>query len=214
MTQSNQTQSRRLPIPWQPLLAGIVLAGFAGLLWFFYQGGGRADGPIEVVLAPEGPIKIKPEDLGGMEVPHRDVAVLKAAGGEASNALPRITQAPEEPMDLSQMDQPSAPEVKDEDSIGEQIEKLLAVEPGTTPWRVQLAAFTDLNQAENYWDIMLEDHPRLMRGLSKLIEPTTARGQQFFRLRAGPLADEAAANRLCAALTQAGKGCLTVAPPP
>ena len=199
-------------VPFPLLLSMASLAAFGGFLFYLYAARQPASGPVQIVRAPDGPIKVRPEDLGGMDVPHRDLTVLEAAEGEPATP-PKLAAPPEEPMDREALGQEASPPAGQDDPLGEQIAQLLAIPPGETAWHVQLAALSDVEKAQAYWDRLLEDHPRLLRGLSHQIEPTTARGQRFFRLRAGPLADEAAADRLCASLEAEAVGCLTVAPP-
>lgn len=85
--------------------------------------------------------------------------------------------------------------------------------PATTPpapsgkWRVQLGAFGSTQIAQNQWSAL----SRKIAPLSGL-KPSYEKAGALTRLRAGPLADRAAADRLCASAKAAGQACFTVAP--
>lgn len=86
------------------LLLAIVFVGAAAALLFvvFQQGvrtGGRNAPP--VIVAEAGPEKVKPEDPGGLDVPHQDKTVYDRVSGEAPERVERLLPEPEEPIDIS-----------------------------------------------------------------------------------------------------------------
>lgn len=74
-------------------------------------------------------------------------------------------------------------------------------------WRVQLGAYGSEAAARGQWQQMV----RSIAALSSL-RPTYEKAGALTRLRAGPLAGRAAADRTCAAAKAAGKACFVVAP--
>lgn len=78
-------------------LLAVVL--FLGVVWYAYTWGSRsaATGDIPVVTAPEGDEKVKPEDPGGMDVPHQDKLVLNQDEDGESGQVERLLPPPEEP---------------------------------------------------------------------------------------------------------------------
>ena len=74
-------------------------------------------------------------------------------------------------------------------------------------WRVQLGAFPSAKAAQSVWTKVSGK----MSGLAGL-QPSYEQYQSFTRLRVGPLADAAAAKRLCAQAKSAGQACFPVAP--
>jgi len=74
-------------------------------------------------------------------------------------------------------------------------------------WRVQLGAFPNAKAAQSVWARV----SKKMSGLSGL-QPSYEQYQSFTRLRVGPLANAAAAKRLCAQAKAAGQACFPVAP--
>ena len=74
-------------------------------------------------------------------------------------------------------------------------------------WRAQLGAYNSPAQAQAQWAVL----SRKIGALGGL-QPSYEKAGAFTRLRVGPLASRAAADRLCAAAKAAGQACFTVAP--
>lgn len=74
--------------------------------------------------------------------------------------------------------------------------------------RVQLAAVKSESAARAEWAKMQKAHPDLLGGLTLTIESVDKNGTTFYRIQAGPLADRAAAKRLCASLKGKGQDCI------
>lgn len=74
-------------------------------------------------------------------------------------------------------------------------------------WRVQLGAFSSAATADALWT-NLRGRIGALGPYQRFLVPAGA----MTRLRAGPLADRAAANQLCAAVKAGGNACLVVAP--
>ena len=64
------------------------------------------------------------------------------------------------------------------------------------------------------WRLLLARHAQLLSPLRPRVRRVDLGAEKgvFFRLEAGPLADEEAARALCAAVTARGDACLLVAP--
>jgi cell division septation protein DedD len=85
---------------------GIAGIAFAGLVWFAYNEGVRsgAEETAPVLRADTAPIKRKPEDAGGMEIPHQDKLVYdRIAPGQAQQPVERLLPPPEVPVDRPAM---------------------------------------------------------------------------------------------------------------
>jgi hypothetical protein len=82
------------------LLLGLMVAG--GGLWFLVGERGEtpvAEGELPVVRAPEEPVKVRPEQPGGMKVPHRDKLVYDRMGPQSNDPeVERLLPEPEQPM--------------------------------------------------------------------------------------------------------------------
>ena len=74
-------------------------------------------------------------------------------------------------------------------------------------WRAQLGAYGSVAAAQAQWGVL----SRKIAGVAGL-SPSYERAGAFTRLRVGPLANKAAADRLCASAKAAGQACFPVAP--
>jgi len=94
---------------WLPILLTVVaLAAFATVIWYAYNWGkGSLDtSALPVITGDGGPVKVRPADEGGVEIPDQDKLIFDSGldgsldggkGGTVEHLLP----APEEPVDLS-----------------------------------------------------------------------------------------------------------------
>ena len=74
-------------------------------------------------------------------------------------------------------------------------------------WRAQLGAYNSVSAAQAQWQVL----SRKMSAISGL-QPSYEKAGAFTRLRVGPFANRAAAERVCAAAKAVGQACFTVAP--
>lgn len=85
------------------LLAVVFVIAAAALLYVVFQQGVRTGGrnAPPVIVAESGPEKIRPEDPGGLQVPHQDKTVYERVSGQSSERVERLLPEPEEPVDVS-----------------------------------------------------------------------------------------------------------------
>jgi hypothetical protein len=89
---------RRLLVP---VGAGALLVALSLTVWYAFGSGGRGgDGAVPLIAADHGPIKIRPEQPGGMEVPHQDKLVFERLnpGKAGTGKVERLLPGPEEPL--------------------------------------------------------------------------------------------------------------------
>lgn len=101
--QAPQRKSRVLPLT----IAVLALGGFAAIVWYAYSWGtGEAPpGELPVITAERdlGEVKERPEEPGGLEVPHQDAQVMNdrggsgAEGGAGAEQVERLLPPPESP---------------------------------------------------------------------------------------------------------------------
>lgn len=85
---------------------------------------------------------------------------------------------------------------------------------GGKDYKVQLAAVRSLDRVDSEWKRLRRRNSDLLDGLSLAVTKADLGAQKgvFYRLRVGPLADEAAAQALCKKLAARKVGCLVVRP--
>jgi hypothetical protein len=102
-------RSRALPI----FIALFALGAFAGIVWYAYtqgvQSGVSTVAP--VIKAEDGPTKTKPEQPGGLQVPHQDKQVFQRLlpEGQTPQTVERLLPPPPEPLQPPPAPEPAAP---------------------------------------------------------------------------------------------------------
>jgi cell division septation protein DedD len=138
------------------------------------------------------------------------VAAIEPAAGP-SDAPPRLTEPPEQPLDPPQV-APLAAAVPAAPPPTAALPPEPAAPPSEGGWRVQLASFLDREHADLARVAMLERHAALLGATPLAIEAAPNKAGTFFRVQAGPLSSEAAAVELCRNLQADGQDCFLVAP--
>jgi hypothetical protein len=77
---------------------------------------------------------------------------------------------------------------------------------------VQLLAVRDEAAAAGAWAGLQQQHPGVLGQLQSRVQRADIGGNTFYRLQAGPFADRAGANAVCAALQARGADCFIVEP--
>ena len=82
-------------------VAMAIVAGFGVLLWYVYDLGFQrgTDGIVPLIKAARGPVKVKPEKPGGMEVPNQDKLVYGLLTKDSPpDVVERLLPPPETPV--------------------------------------------------------------------------------------------------------------------
>ncbi len=104
----------------------VVLFGFAGIVWYAYEQYriSAGDGQVPLVRADSDPVRVRPDDPGGLEVPHRDRLVLeepRQPEGDDGGSETAVLPPPEEPI--------ARPEVADAGTLSSAELPVFAAEP-------------------------------------------------------------------------------------
>ena len=218
-------RSRRLMAT---LVAVAVVCGVGVMLVYAYNKGRQHGAAREtpIVRAQKGPIKIRPEEPGGMTVPDRDKEVFtRLETGNKPASVERLLPPPDNPVEhpFAPPEAEQSAKVPDRDPefrrmrIRSGQEIVLRKKPpppraiGTAgAFAVQLASLTSEAAVRGRWGELKERHPDLLRGLSLSIDRRVLEKGVHYRMSAGPLPDRTAAKRLCDQLSRRKIGCLIV----
>ena len=144
-------------------------------------------------------------------------AVASATGGRessvqsAANTEQNAANTVAPPVQLAPSTVQSAPETEAEPVQEEAQTAALSMPDGA--FLVQLAAARSNDGAEAEWKRLSGQHEDLLGGLKHMVlQADLGERGIFYRLRVGPLADRAAAEKLCADLTAENVGCIVVRP--
>ncbi|MBB4064988.1 SPOR domain-containing protein [Gellertiella hungarica] len=82
----------------------VALVGFGGYMVLTGKGGVIASGEPKIILADKGPVKVVPENKGGVTVPNQDKAVYDRVAGNEADVVKQgaLVTSEEEPVDVVQ----------------------------------------------------------------------------------------------------------------
>lgn len=191
------------------MLAGllVVLVAAALIAGTFFWLGRRdvaATGAPELIRAPEGPYKVKPQDPGGLDVAGDSQTTFETSVGEDIDSRLDIP-------DQQLQDQPEAPPKRippneTKEPLPPEPAPRPAPEPSGAPGTVvQLGAYRNTAQAERAWSALSARFGALA-GLTKIVVPYSASGSSGYRLRAAAGSPEEA-RQVCRTLEAAGESC-------
>ena len=218
-----------------------VMALSAGALWVGYRlsVGRTPSGDIPLIRADTDPVKVKPDDPGGMEIPNRDRFVFNPTG---NMPVERLLPAPETPLPrpattsnpvpppvpppavAAAPSAPAATPAPQTPTATPQPAPTVAAPPkpqtatvpapaGAGGYRLQLAAVKTPEIAKSEIARIKRQDGDLVGSLTLSVERADLgdRGV-YYRIHAGPIADAAQAERVCAQLRQRGQGCILAKP--
>ena len=189
------------------VLIGLVAIGaiVGGIFWM-----GNRDGQevrdAQLIEAPEGDYKVKPEDKGGMKVEGTGDTAFAASAGEEPKSAIDTNAVPEAPVARPQT--PAAQPKSGQAPAAKQPEPKQAAPtpaPAASGPSIQLGAFSNAAQANNAWKT-LSGRFSYLAPLSHAVTTATVNGKTYHRLRAsGP-----GAAGICGRLRAAGELCQPV----
>ena len=180
------------------VVIGLVAIGLivGGLFWMGNRTGGR-DGEPELIAAPEGDYKVKPDDPGGMKVKGEGDTQFAASEGAQPKGAIDTSRVPEAPVTKA----PAAPAAQPK-SAPQPAPAAPAAGGGQT---IQLGAFDSQAQANSAWKAMAGRFSYLAP-LSHSVMTAEVGGRTYYRLRASG----AGARDICRRLEVAGESCIVI----
>jgi cell division septation protein DedD len=195
------------------VIIGLVAIGLivGGVFWLGNRAGDTATAGAEpeVIEAPAGDYKVKPDDPGGMKVEGEGDTAFAASEGADPKGNINVDAVPEAPVTQAPKAQPAPPPVAPAPvAVPKRTPAPAAPAPaapvagGAT---IQLGAFSSQAGANNAWKA-LSGRFKYLAPLTHSVTSTEAGGKTLYRLRAsGP-----GASDLCGRLRVAGESCVVV----
>ncbi|UUR07787.1 SPOR domain-containing protein [Sphingomonas glaciei] len=176
------------------LLAAALVAGT--LYWIGRSGADEGTGAPELIRAEPGPVKIKPDDPGGIDVAGDSETAFATGAGETVDGELNLDAVPEEAIARPNKAKPAP-------AAEEPAEPTAAAPPppAGSANQVQLGFYGSASEAEAAWKTLSGRFPAIA-GAGKIVIPYQS-GQ---RLRAG-FASPAEARAACQLLKAAGDAC-------
>ncbi|MET1113173.1 MAG: SPOR domain-containing protein [Allosphingosinicella sp.] len=191
------------------VLIGLAAIGgiVGGIFWMGNRDGAENRAP-ELIKAPDGPYKVKPDSPGGMTVEGQGETAFDAAQGGTPNASIDTNAVPEAPVTTQPKGQ--APAAKEPPLLKAPAPTNVPAATPETPAAaggatIQLGAFPSGAAAEKAWKA-LSGRFGYLAPLSHSVVQANVNGKTYYRLRAsGP-----GAAGICGRLKVAGEQCLKV----
>lgn len=219
-------------------VAVTVVALFVAVIFSLYDGASE-EAPRHIV-ADTSPIREKPAEPGGMDVPYQDKQVFERAnGGQAPSSEVRLAPQPEEPLEALPEEEELASAADPIGDIAEQVTEAAPVvkveEPAPKPapkaekqaetpkpapakakvskgFKVQLGAYGSEESAEKAWRTVRGKFSNFLTGLNPSYEAVKTGDRTLYRLRVGLLETRAAADEVCLGLRAQQQACIVVNP--
>lgn len=199
------------------LLLAVLGAGAFGYYWYQKQRSLVGNG--ELIAAPEGDYKVKPDEPGGMKVEGEGDTVFATSQGNAGNSTIDTNALPEAPVEGKKIADkaPSLSGEKDAkvaipsgSSASAQPKRVPALAPAASSSAgsgalIQLGAFPDEGGANAAW-ARLSKRFSYLAPLGKSVERGEKDGKAVFRLRVNA-GSNSQAKELCGKLKVAGENC-------
>ena len=210
------------------LIAGFFVCGLVlvGSVWTVLSGNRSATPP--VIEADRRPIRIKPENPGGLQVAGQNEDILAAESGPRAGQLapPPEVPAPQalrarQQAAAAQAAVPPAPQGTPHPAVQPvslppasqavpPSAPLMATHPTLAPngrVQAQLAAVGSEDAAKAEWQRLAKRMPDLLSGRQPVLMKAEREGHTVWRVRTGGFGDQAAAAAFCAQVKAKGGGC-------
>ncbi|WP_137861212.1 MULTISPECIES: SPOR domain-containing protein [unclassified Sphingomonas] len=197
------------------LLLAVLGAGAFGYYWYQKQKSLVGNG--ELIAAPEGDYKVKPDEPGGMKVDGEGDTVFATSQGDSGNSSIDTSALPEAPVEGKKVAE-KAPSLAGErnakvaipsNAAGPEAQTrrvpVIAPQAGGSGALIQLGAFPDAGGANAAW-ARLSKRFAYLAPLGKSVEPGEKDGKTVFRLRVNA-GSNGQAKELCGKLKVAGENC-------
>lgn len=186
------------------LLVVLVAAGLvAGTFFWLGQREAAVTGSPELIRAPEGPYKVKPEDPGGLDVTGESQTTFETSAGQDIDSRLDI---PGQPQTETEAPPQRIPPGETKEPVPAKEAPPPEPKPSGAPGSVvQLGAYRNTAQAERAWTA-LSTRFGALSGLTKIVVPYSAGGSSGYRLRAAAGSPEEA-RQVCQVLQAAGESC-------
>lgn len=217
-------------LPWKPVAAIVAGLVIGGAVWFMISGESD-DRPPRTIAAPKDPVKERPEDPGGMDIPHQDTLVYNEVAGDAEPQTETLGPKAEEPLEMpvdasvdagEPAEEPAEEPVAPLPAYGADeppADEKIADAPKTrgSDWEgsylVQLGAYSTVELAKSSWQGVYNANKDILSNPDANVLPKqSASGKEVFALRAGPYSNRGDARSVCKLLKTREVDCFVVSP--
>lgn len=196
-------------------LGGLLLAGVAS--WALIGGGHIAVVP--VIEADSRPIRVKPENAGGLQVVGADDQVMGGHGSLTHGMAPAAEVPAAQALRAQMPAQPASPQPAAAEPVVSTAPPVVAqppavpmqaVRPALSPVTgtlVQLAAVDSEEAAQSEWQRLAKRMPDLLTDRRPVVQRSDRDGRTVWRVRTGGFTDTTDATAFCARVRMKGGAC-------
>jgi hypothetical protein len=214
----------------------VIFAGSLGAVLLTLIGAsflvGHRSTEVPIVVADSRPVRVKPENPGGMKIDGAENDVFLSATDNKNARLAPAAEAPDikrltaTPATAPAPDvaapaaiAPAKPAAISAPAVSAPAAKPLPAKPPLAavearppaaaghPATVQLAAVTSEDAARNEWQLLARRMPELLNGHQPVFSRIERNGHTFWRVRTAGFADVAQARSFCDRIRAKGAGC-------
>ncbi len=217
-------EGSRLPL--LIVIALLVLAAFAGVVWLAYTQGvqrGRSDAP-RIIVASPGPDKTLPENPGGEASPYEglkiyeqpappDEQVAEDDTGSGEHSVAPAAAAPQsQPQPATAPPRALASPAPEKAPAVPALAAAPAVHPAAGSMLLQIGSYKSQDEADSAWTRFQKRHP-IAGGYSPDVQRVDLGDKgTWYRLRMGPFDSKDAASEFCDKLKADGASCFPASP--
>jgi SPOR domain len=189
------------------VLIGLAAIGavVGGLFWLGNRDRAGGSGDAQVIEAPAGAYKVRPDDPGGMAVEGEGDAAFAASAGDDPKGAIDTTKVAEQPVTRAPKAAPPAAKAPPAGAPPAKAPPAPAPAPAASGPTIQLGAFSSQAGAAKAWTA-LSARFAYLAPLAHSVVPVASGGRTLYRLRASG----ANAANVCGRLRVAGESCVVV----
>ena len=233
-SQSWRPQRRGSSLDPQVIRAAMIAAGLAAVLgvgYAAYSMVGRAPHAVPVVEADSRPVRVRPDNPGGMQVAGAEEQIMGGAGNGQADTMapppevpqPQVLRAqieaarqpppppPAQPVSLAVPPAPAPASISalPEQRVAIPLKPAIPTRPAQVAGSaaVQLAAMPTEAGAMAEWQRLAKRMPDLLASRQPAVQRADHDGKTFYRLRTGGFSDVAQATSFCNQVRAKGGGC-------
>lgn len=204
------------------IIIGLVAAiFFIYLAWYSYstQVANLNETDLPVIKAPSSPIKVKPDDPGGLKIEHKDKEIYDHISGKKPRGTERLVTHKYKPATYEEVKKSVNKQTKSKSKQVRESEikpVIIQLPPNkkaasnkrvkVKKYNLRVAALTSPKVKDKAWNILINKYPNL-RGFKPKVTTTNKNGKTVYFLEVGNIATKNKADKICRSIIAAGGKC-------
>ncbi len=202
----------------------LVVCAFAALAWYSYdtQISNIKESELPLIKAPTEPMKVKPDDPGGLKINHQDKEIYEHISGNKNSTKTKIVDKNYKPATHEKIKKTVKKQIKTKKIVPEkkspEIKPVIINIPKAKTTKtvkkvvpakkyyIRIASLKSAAVKDKAWDIMKKKYPTIAK-LSPKITQIRKNNKVAYFLDAGPINQVAEAKNICESIKKSGGKC-------